>query len=112
MTIGERLKVERKRLKLTQPRFAELGGVTRDAQMNYEKGNRAPNSAYLAKVAESGVDVLYVITGEPNSDMPGATLLNDKQQKLVANYDAATEENKKIIEGVARLAAQQSSPRP
>ncbi len=61
--IGDRLREERERLGLSQGAFGELGGVKANAQGNYEKGDRFPDAAYLASVAEQGVDVLYVITG-------------------------------------------------
>lgn len=64
MGIGERLKEERQRLGLNQSDFAALAGVTKNSQLNYEKGERSPAADYLAAVAEKGVDVLYVVTGE------------------------------------------------
>lgn len=62
-TIGERLKEERKRFDFSQEALAQLGGVQRRAQINYESGERMPDAAYLAAVAQIGVDVLYVVTG-------------------------------------------------
>lgn len=63
MSIGERLKAERERLGLNQTDFGALGGVQKQAQLKYERGDRNPDSAYLASVSEAGVDVLYVLTG-------------------------------------------------
>lgn len=63
MTIGERLKEERDRLKLSQPALAEAAGTTKKTQIDYEKDKTQPKANYLAKVAEMGVDVAYVITG-------------------------------------------------
>lgn len=62
--IGSRLKSERIRLGLTQRDFASLGGVQTNAQSQYEHGRRSPTAAYLKRLANSGVDVLYVITGD------------------------------------------------
>ncbi|CAG2152588.1 helix-turn-helix domain-containing protein [Ralstonia mannitolilytica] len=62
--IAERLREERKRLGLTQERFGAEGGVGKLAQLNYEKGERSPDAAYLSAVALLGVDVSYVLTGE------------------------------------------------
>lgn len=59
-----RLRQERKRLGLSQEKFATLGGVTRDTQMNYESGSRKPDSDYMIALAIVGVDVLYLLTGE------------------------------------------------
>lgn len=64
MGIGDRLKEERLRLGLNQSDFAALAQVAKNSQLNYEKGERSPDAAYLAAVAAAGVDVLYVVTGE------------------------------------------------
>jgi transcriptional regulator with XRE-family HTH domain len=64
LSIAERLREERKRLGLTQERFGAEGGVGKLAQLNYEKGERSPDAAYLAAIAFVGVDVSYVLTGE------------------------------------------------
>lgn len=63
MTIGERLKEERERLGLSQTALAAIGGVGKTTQINYEKGLRNPDSAYLTAVAEDGVDLMYVLAG-------------------------------------------------
>lgn len=64
MTISVRLKEERARLKLSQTELGAVGGVGKTTQINYEKGVGSPDATYLAAVAQSGVDVLYVVTGE------------------------------------------------
>ena len=63
-TIAERLKFERERLKLSQTSFSEICGVQKRAQINYEKGLRFPDLAYIEALvrADIGVDVLYVIS--------------------------------------------------
>lgn len=60
---GKRLKEERERLGLSQARFAEICGVGRTAQFNYERGERHPASVYLDAAEKLGVDVHYVFTG-------------------------------------------------
>lgn len=62
-TTGERLREERERLGLSQSAFGELGGVLKRAQINYEKGERQPDAAYLSAIADAGADVLYILTG-------------------------------------------------
>lgn len=61
--VGERLREERTRLGLNQEAFAQLGGITRNTQGSYEKGERNPDSVYLTAVLKAGVDVPYVLTG-------------------------------------------------
>lgn len=63
MTIGDRLKEERERLKLSQTSMGEAAETTKKTQIDYEKNNTPPKANYLAKVAILGVDVGYVVTG-------------------------------------------------
>lgn len=81
--IAERLREERKRLGLTQERFGAEGGVGKLAQLNYEKGERSPDAAYLSAIALAGVDVSYVLTGERG----GAALAPD-EAAMLAGYRA------------------------
>ncbi|VWD35655.1 helix-turn-helix domain-containing protein [Burkholderia contaminans] len=76
---SERLKEERQRLGLNQEGFAALGGVQKQAQFNYEKGVRKPDSDYLVALAGHGVDVLYVLTGRRSDSSP---LLPDETELL------------------------------
>jgi transcriptional regulator with XRE-family HTH domain len=59
----DRLKEERSRLRYGQSEFAELAGVNRRSQANYENGERAPNADYLLAASKIGVDVTYLLTG-------------------------------------------------
>jgi transcriptional regulator with XRE-family HTH domain len=62
--IGDRLRAERNRLGLSQESFAEIGGVKKLAQISYEQGKTLPDAGYLYAVADLGVDVQFVVTGE------------------------------------------------
>lgn len=64
-TIGERLKMERERLQMTQERFAELGKVQKRSQIHYEQDEREPKAGYFAGIAGAGADVGYILTGVP-----------------------------------------------
>ena len=110
MSVRERLKAERERLALSQPRMAELLGVGKTTVINWEKGTSAPDAVQLAAFAEAGADVLYVLTGQRSQPVAPMDLLPPRVRALVANYEAAPEEGKRVIEGTASLAAQ--SPRP
>ena len=68
MEFFERLREERKRLKLNQTQLAALAGTTKNSQLNYEKGNVCPNAEYLAAIAAAGVDVQYVLTGQRSAE--------------------------------------------
>jgi transcriptional regulator with XRE-family HTH domain len=60
---GDRLREERTRLKLNQIEFGELGGVSKNAQLSYEKAERRPDADYLMRLVPHGVDVHYLLTG-------------------------------------------------
>lgn len=62
-TTGERLREERQRLGMNQTDFGVIGGVTRDAQSNYEASRRHPDALYLSAIAAVGADVGYILTG-------------------------------------------------
>lgn len=62
--IGARIREERKHLGLSQAAFAAKVGVHRRTQVNYESGERRPDTDYLAALATAGGDVGYVLTGE------------------------------------------------
>lgn len=81
----ERLKEERKRLKIKSGELAELGGVSAVSQSCYEKGKQLPGAAYLAAIAEAGVDVQYVLTGQRCA----TPVLTPQQKALIDLYEAA-----------------------
>jgi len=61
--IGSRLRIERKRLKLTQTVLGLAGGVSLSSQHGYESGLHCPTVDYLNRVAGAGVDITYVVLG-------------------------------------------------
>lgn len=93
----DRLREERERLGYNQADFGEIGGVKKLAQFNYEKGERSPDAAYLAKISAIGVDIVYLITGQRS--FPVA--LNPKEEALLDNYRNSNEAGKKAVETTA-----------
>lgn len=61
--LAERIRSERERLELTQAQFAEMGGVGRATQLFYENHDRYPDSMYLERLSENGIDVAYLVSG-------------------------------------------------
>lgn len=102
MEFFERLKEERKRLKMNQTQFAELAGTTKNSQLNYEKGNVCPSATYLAAIAAAGVDVQYVLTGQRSAE----PVLTPKERLLLAAWKAASPELQTAV--LAVLATGQS----
>lgn len=89
LNIGERLKEERVRLGYNQADFAAIAGVAKTSQFNYEKGERSPDAAYLAAVAEKGVDVLYVVTGGRTPQL--AEALTEREAEILESYRQLSE---------------------
>lgn len=59
----DRLRMERRRLGLTQEQFAALGAASKTAQYMYEAGKNWPTCEYLEALRSSGVDVAFIATG-------------------------------------------------
>lgn len=103
-----RLKEERERLGLSQEKFGSIGGVLKRAQINYENGERSPDSAYMAAIASAGVDVLYVLTGQRVAAMPAE---NAAEQVLLDSFRrCAAQAQQHLIQTAALLAAGVGSP--
>ena len=104
--IGFRLRQERERLGLSQKNFGEIGGVEANAQGKYENGGRAPKADYLSRVAERGVDILYVLTGTPTPTQ----LENPSQveEKVLGNYRAMFKEDQDAIRRLTSTLAEHS----
>lgn len=89
---GERLKSERRRLKLNQEDFGRLCGVELLAQSNYERGKRTPDSDYLQKAHLAGVDVGYLLTGQP-TNLPIST----EEAYLLQKFRTLSDDQKQVI---------------
>ena len=93
--IGSRLRQERDRLGLSQKAFGMIGGVEANAQGKYENGDRAPKADYLSRVAERGVDVLYVLTGSPTPTLMDN--LSQVEEKVLVSYRVLQKEDQDAI---------------
>jgi transcriptional regulator with XRE-family HTH domain len=102
MGIGARLREERERLGLNQEGFGQLGGVRKQAQLLYEKDERKPDSDYLVAVAAAGVDVLFVLTGRRQSDLPAG---DASEQLCWRTFDAVRWPRQNLLQSSVLLAA-------
>lgn len=102
MSLAERFKTERERLGLTQPRVAVLTGVGKTTVINWEKGQSSPTAAQLAALADAGMDVLYVITGERSSAQPAH---DAAEQVLLDAYRRCSAEGRQHLIATAALLA-------
>ena len=60
---GTRLVQERRRLGRSQAEVARAGEVTKPTQLAYEQGARQPGLDYLLRVANSGLDLWFLLWG-------------------------------------------------
>jgi len=102
MEIGGRLRQERERLGLNQTQFAAIAGATKQTLFSWEHGKTSPDGFQLARLAEEGVNVTYVLTGDRE---PGHAA-DAAEQVLLDGYRRCSNESKQhIIQTVALLAA-------
>lgn len=95
-TLGARLREERNRLGFTQAELAEIAGIHKNSQGNYENDVKSPDTKYLSLVSEHGIDILYVVTGT-RTPHPEITT---EEQKLIENYRAMDEAARLNIQAV------------
>lgn len=104
--IGSRLRQERERLGLSQKAFGEIGGVEANAQGKYESGGRVPKADYLSRVAEKGVDILYVLTGTATPIQ--LEHLTQLEEKVLVDYRAMFKEDQDAIRRLTSTLAEHS----
>ena len=91
--INDRLREERERLGYkNQTEFAVAGGVTRNTQSDYERGNRFPDVHYLSRISAIGADIMYIVTGDRSSPLAfphDEQLLLSTYRKIIGDDKAA-----------------------
>lgn len=97
--VGDRLRDERLRLSYKQEDFAQIGGVNRNTQGSYERGDRHPDTVYLARIARVGVDVAYVITGRKTAIAESA--LAEQEREVLEYFRGMSDYNKESIRRMA-----------
>lgn len=103
--IAKRLKEDRTRLGWTQDKMAEVAGCTRRTVVEWEseEGDSSPKASQLEKLAERGMDVYYVLTGQR---VGSVTTLSARESALVENYRASPEDAKRVLEKTGAYLAQ------
>ncbi|MBP1123940.1 transcriptional regulator with XRE-family HTH domain [Pseudomonas sp. PvP025] len=91
---------------MSQKVFGEIGGVEANAQGKYESGGRAPKADYLSRVAEKGVDVLYVLTG--NATPIQLAHLSQIEEKVLGDYRTMFKEDQDAIRRLTSTLAEHS----
>ena len=96
MSFGTRLADERNRLGLKQAAFAKLVGTTVPTQSLYENDRRELRAAYLTRLSEAGVDMIYILTGRRGD--PGR--LGEEASELLTAYVALPAELQQEMEAL------------
>lgn len=105
-TFSSRLREERQRLGLNQTELAELAGVQKGAQVNYESGKRAPDTNYMTAILAAGADVNYILTGQRSSAAAApAPALTPDEREMLALFKSATLTGKAAAIGALQGAA-------
>lgn len=103
MHIGDRIREERERLGFSQADFAALASATRKTLFNWESGVALPNAGVLAAWSASGLDVLYVVTGQRSA---GNAAHDAAEQVLLDSYRRCNAQARQhLIQTAALLAA-------
>ena len=97
--ISDRLKTERENLGLSQQALADRLGISLRSQQNYEKGDRNPDSAYLAAIAAAGADVLYILTGQHAGGVKPAPTLTAEEETMLGYFRDASKEVRRAALG-------------
>lgn len=100
--LGERLKEERLRLGLNQDAL----GVTPQAQRRYEKGERYPDAEYLARFADLGGDVQYIVTGKRSE----GALVAEEERLVYAFRQLKDSAREAVANMIDTFAAQAAAP--
>lgn len=64
-SFGQRLKLERLRLQLSQQEVATHCGVARTTQNIYERDGRSPGLSYVQKLGDLGFNLPYLLNAKP-----------------------------------------------
>ncbi|MBJ7440542.1 MAG: helix-turn-helix transcriptional regulator [Sphingopyxis sp.] len=75
---SSRFREERIRVSPKQLKFAELSGIDNTLVSALENGRQLIRAEHLARAAEAGVDVLYVVTGQRSG-----ALISDSESRLL-----------------------------
>ncbi|WP_036662663.1 helix-turn-helix transcriptional regulator [Pandoraea sp. SD6-2] len=102
-----RLKEERERLGMSQQALADACGVGLRSQQNYEKGERSPDAQYLASLADTGADVLYVLTGKRAANAQCS--ISNRARALLDNYEHSSPEGRSAMDQMGVLLAEQGA---
>lgn len=89
MGINFRIKEERLRVGLSQTELADAINSTRKSVFNWETEAAQPPAIAVAAMAQCGMDVLYILTGQRSVAVAPQALLPEGDRILLDNFHAA-----------------------
>ncbi|MCL2160694.1 MAG: helix-turn-helix domain-containing protein [Betaproteobacteria bacterium] len=95
-SIGSRLKEAREKLGMDQVRFAEELGIPRNSLHRYETDDQVPGGKVLAKLADLGVDIVYILRGGNSLSVEITTT----EMRLIHDYRMSHKDVKKGIKAL------------
>lgn len=103
-----RLRHHRERLGLSQQTLAERCGISWADQQAYEAGRLAPSASYLQALADAGLEVAYLTTGEwPRRCPEGMSM---QEWTLLQNFEAVSPQVRAEVLRVLEDAAGSEGP--
>lgn len=106
---GARLAQERKRLDMTQQAAAEAVGIRREMWARYEAGAE-PGADVTGRMAQAGVDLSYVLTGETQLERARRTAANAIPPAMQTDIDRLRRLQETIRAGPAQPASRVAVP--
>lgn len=78
---------------LSQPDFAELGGIVKGTLYRYEIGKRSPDAKFLQALMGHGLDIKYLFTGTREKQTPTTfgSRLKEERERLGYTQEKAAE---------------------
>lgn len=101
VSFGERLRSERLRIGLQQIELADACEVARKTLSVWEKGEQTPNAAILARMANAGVDVLYVVTGQRATE--SEVTLGPAERALLQAWRESGDKGRALLSAAAEV---------
>lgn len=100
--MASRLKAARTAGNYTVVAFGQLGGITKQTQLAYERGASAPDADYLRALHDVlGLDISYLVTGRTMDAMQG---LSQQEVETIARYRALPTKIRGTVDDVLLLA--------
>ena len=98
---GRNLRSERDRLSLSQLELAESAGLRRVDIFIFEKGDRRPELHQLARLAQAGVSLGYLLKGvRPDQDLSPDPELDTDLSALISDYCRSSLFNREWNDGL------------